>query len=133
MPYIYRSDLKNFTRGKRLPDEKVKRGTFYYNKSVERKGGSVLSSVGSLFNSGAKIIKGNKDLIIQGAKAAGSTASAVSKVVDAVKENQELKDLELIRKVQNESKSKKISPATKKKIEDLSKNPDQKGDGFAKF
>ena len=130
---IFRGDLEDFASGVYLPDEETTESTFYYNESVEHLGDGIFPDVGSLLKSGVEFVKGNKDLIIQGAKAAGLTASAINKVVDAVKENQELKDIELIRKVQNETKSKKISPATKKKIEDLSKNPEQKGDGFAKF
>ena len=132
MPFIYNHDLREFTSNKHLPDENTTRSTYYFNQNAEYKGEGILSGVGNLLKTGFDLAKGNKDLIIQGAKAAGSTASAVNKIVNAVKEDKQLKDLELIRKLQEKSKAKKVSPSTKEKIASLA-NPDQKGDGFAKF
>ena len=138
MPYILNHDLSDFTSSQRLPDEQTTRSTYYYNQDAEYKGDGILSGVGDLLKSGINIVKGNKDLIIEGAKAAASTASAVSKVVDAIKEEKDSKDLELIRKLQSEKKKKTVSPSTKEKMAKLAGsggagNPEQKGDGFAKF
>ena len=132
MPFIYNHNLREFTSNKHLPDEMTTRSTYYFNENAEFKGDGILSGVGNLLKTGVDLVKGNKDLIIEGAKAAGSTASAVSKIVDAVKEDQQIRDLELIRKLQDQSKVKKISSSTKEKIASLA-NPEQKGDGFAKF
>ena len=127
MPFIYQSDLSDFSNNKHIPDEETTRSTYYFNENAEYKGDGILSGVGSLLKSGADFVKGNKDLIIQGAKAAGTTAAAINKVVDAVKEDKELKDLEVIRKLQADAAS-KIGTATSKKIVGLG-NPEQKGDG----
>ena len=89
-----------------------------YNRDAEYKGDGIFSSVGSLLKPGIELIKGNKDLIIEGAKGAaaiGQIASSISKVVDAVKEDKQLKELELIRKLHDNHK-KKVSSSTKQKL-----------------
>lgn len=139
MPFIYNHDLGDLSTGRHLPDEETTRSTYYFNEDAEYKGAGILSGVGELLKSGVNLVKGNKDLIIEGVKAAGSTASAVNKVVDAIKEDKASKDLDLIRKLQNQNKEKKVSPSTKQKIADLAATkkddptPEQKGDGFVKF
>ena len=117
MPYIYNHDLKDFASSKRLADEDTTKSTYYYNKTQEYTGDGIFSSIGSLVKPGIDLIKGNKDLIIEGAKGAaalGTVANSIHKIVDAVKEDKQLKELELVRKLQNEAKERKISNSAKK-------------------
>ena len=132
MPFIYNYDLEDFGKDVRIPDEDTTESTFYYNETVERRGDGLMSGIGSLFKSGVDLVKGNKDLIIEGAKATAALGSTINKVVDAVKTDKQLKELELIKKIQDEKKQKSVSSNTKKKLEEIV-NKDQIGDGFSKF
>ena len=109
--------------------------------AVKKEGAGIFSGIGSIVN----LIKNNNDLItsaVKGAAAIGSTASAIS---NAVKSQNELKQLETIRKLQNDSeelkKFKKLSEETKNKIASItadSKHEEKsieeiRGSGLAKF
>ena len=65
-------------------------------------------------------VKDNKDVIVEGAKAVGSIGSATSKIVDTIKNKNKKRDIELIRKKQNEkierNKQTEVSQSVKDKI-----------------
>ena len=127
MPAIYKFEAHKYTPKKWIVGERKNKSKAYFNPQQEKYGNG-FGGVAQLFKTGFDLVKNNKDLIIEGGKAAGSVASAVSKVSDAVKADKQLKEIELIRKLRQEAEAKKISNKTKEKIEALAQ-----GDGIAKF
>ena len=140
MPVIYKHNLKQFASNQKIANEPPVKPMYHYNtiETVEKEGDGIFSGIGSIVN----MIKSNKDLIssvAKGAAAVGSTASAIS---NAVKSQNELKQIEAIRKLRNDAKElqkdKKLSDETKNKIANLQsvklKSIDEvRGNGLAKF
>ena len=140
MPIIFKHNLKQFSSNQKIANEPPIKPMYHYNsiETIEKEGSGIFSGIGSLVN----VIQNNKDLIssvAKGAAAIGSTASAIS---NAVKSQNELKQLEAIRKLRNDAKElqkdKKLSEESKNKIAQLSKNirsstEEIRGNGLAKF
>ena len=127
MPIIYKHNLKHFASNNKIAHEPRMNPVYHYDSietvgtqnflgtagAVQTEGAGIFSGIGSIVN----LIKNNKDLIssaAKGAAAIGSTASAIS---NAVKSQNELKQLEAIRKLRNDSEElknlKKLSEETK--------------------
>ena len=129
MPIIYKHNLKNFASNQKISHEPSMKSVYHYDSvetigtqkflgtaaAVQKEGDGIFSGIGSIVN----LIKNNKDLITSAAKGA-STASAIS---NAVKSQNELKQLEAIRKLRNDSEElknlKKLSEETKNKIANI--------------
>ena len=144
MPIIYKHNLKHFASNQKIAHEPSMKSVYHYDsvETIQKEGAGIFSGIGSIAN----FIKNNKDLIssaAKGAAAIGSTASAIS---NAVKSQNELKQLEAIRKLRNDAKEmqkdKKLSEETKNKIAKLAKMEskhdektieEMRGNGLAKF
>ena len=136
MPIIYKHNLKQFTSNKNIANEPSIKPVYRYN-SIEslgkaKEGDGIFSGIGSLIN----VIKNNKDLIssvAKGAAAIGSTASAIS---NAVKSQNELKQIEATRKLRNNAKDlqkdKKLSEESKNKIANLKSIEEIRGNRVTK-
>ena len=144
---VLRHDLKNFASGKKIAGERASKSKVYFSENNEKLGSGLFSNVGSFLTPAVELIKNNKDLIVEGAKGAatiGSVANSISKVIDAVKEDKKLKEIELIQELRNkqqEQEKAKVSEKNKNKIAELASNevarrngvPAKQGDGFVKF
>ena len=140
MPIIYKHNLKHFASNQKIAHEPSMKSVYHYNNvETTQKEGDSVNSVASV-NSGAGIfsgigsivnlIKNNKDLITSAAKGAAAIGSTASAISNAVKSQNELKQLEAIRKLRNDSeelkKLKKLSDETKNKIANIAVEGDSK-------
>ena len=126
MPHVYKFDLKRMSPNVKLMGQKHNNSKVYFNEYREKYGRG-FGGISELVKTGINLVKDNKDLIIEGGKAAGSIAKAVSQVTDAVKEDNKMKELELVRQLRREAEARnKVTQKTKDKIANI-------GDGFSKF
>ena len=93
MGIIYRHEKKRFKEYKQNPPEN--------NFKPEVQGDGFIDSIASTIPKITEFVSNNKDLISSGAKAVSSVANTTSKIVDAVKENNKLKELQAIREARN--------------------------------
>ena len=126
MPQVYKFDLKRMSPNVKLMGQKHNNSKVYFNDYREKYGRG-FGGISELVKTGINLVKDNKDLIIEGGKAAGSLAKAVSQVTDAVKEENKMKELELVRQLRREAEARnKVTQKTKDKTANI-------GDGFSKF
>ena len=123
MPIIYKHNLKQFASNQKIAHEPRMNPVYHYDnrETVQKEGDGIFSGIGSIVN----LIKNNKDLITSAAKGAAAIGSTASAISNAVKSQNELKQLEAIRKLRNDAKEmqkdKKLSEETKNKIAKLAK------------
>jgi hypothetical protein len=121
MPIIYKHNLKHFASNQKIAHEPRMNPVYHYDnrETVQKEGDGIFSGIGSIVN----LIKNNKDLITSAAKGAAAIGSTASAISNAVKSQNELKQLEAIRKLRNDSEElknlKKLSEETKNKIANI--------------
>ena len=136
MPQLYKFDLKQVSPNVKIIGQSHSRSKVYYNE-YEDKYGNGFGSIGELVKTGINLVRDNKDLLIEGGKAASSVANAVSKVSKAIKSEEAKKDLQLIKDLRKRTQSveqSNLSDNIKNKIAKISHTPaENTGDGIAKF
>ena len=140
MPQLYKFDLKQVSPNVKIIGQSHSRSKVYYNE-YEDKYGNGFGSIGELVKTGINLVRDNKDLLIEGGKAASSVANAVSKVSKALKSEKDLQLIKDLRKRTQSVEQSNLSDNIKNKIAKISHTPTENtgnstaasGDGIAKF
>ena len=96
------------------------KSVYHYDsvETIQKEGAGIFSGIGSIVN-----LINNKDFITSAAKGAATIGSTASAISNAVNSQNELKQLETIRKLLNDSEAlknlKKLSEETKNKIANI--------------